>query len=121
MNTQKLGKSSNLTKHGDGRTYTIWETLRNTVREKSDLDRQFRLADIKLVNEGIGYKYGCAYQEADNPNGFKIDIILYAADSDCIAALNAYAKDRFHDLNDTYRRRTINLPISFKKKYNDIV
>lgn len=87
----------------------------------TDLDRQFRLADIKLGNEGIGYKYGCAYQEADNPNGFKIDIILYAADSDCIAALNAYAKDRFHDLNDTYRRRTINLPISFKKKYNDIV
>ena len=35
LNTQKLGKSSNLTKHGDGRTYTIWETLRNTVREKS--------------------------------------------------------------------------------------
>ncbi|HBX87458.1 MAG TPA: restriction endonuclease subunit R, partial [Marinilabiliaceae bacterium] len=36
LNTQKLGKSSNLTKHGDGRTYTIWETLANTVREKSD-------------------------------------------------------------------------------------
>jgi len=25
-----------LTKQGDGRTYTIWETLSNTVREKSD-------------------------------------------------------------------------------------
>lgn len=36
LNTQKLGKSSNLTKHGDGRTYTIWETLRNTAREKAD-------------------------------------------------------------------------------------
>ena len=36
LNTQKLGKSSNLTKHGDSRTYTIWETLSNTVREKSD-------------------------------------------------------------------------------------
>ena len=36
LNTQKLSVSSNLTKHGDGRTYTIWETIANTVREKSD-------------------------------------------------------------------------------------
>ena len=36
LNTQKLGKGDNLTKHGDRRNYTIWETLTNTVREKSD-------------------------------------------------------------------------------------
>ena len=36
LNTQKLGKSSNLTKHSDTRQYTIWETLANTAREKSD-------------------------------------------------------------------------------------
>jgi len=36
LNTQKLSKSSNLTKHSDGRQYTIWETLANTVNEKSD-------------------------------------------------------------------------------------
>ena len=36
LNTQKLSKTSNLTKNGDNRTYTIWETLANTVREKSD-------------------------------------------------------------------------------------
>lgn len=36
LNTQKLGKSSNLTKHSDSRQYTIWETLANTAREKSD-------------------------------------------------------------------------------------
>ena len=36
LNTQKLSKSSNLTKKGDGRTYTIWETIANTIREKSD-------------------------------------------------------------------------------------
>ena len=33
---QKLGTNSNQTKHGDGRQYTIWETLANTAREKSD-------------------------------------------------------------------------------------
>ena len=36
LNTQKLGKGSNLTKHTDNRQYTIWETLANTAREKSD-------------------------------------------------------------------------------------
>lgn len=36
LNTQKLSKTSNLTKNGDGRTYTIWQTIANTVREKSD-------------------------------------------------------------------------------------
>ena len=36
LNTQKIGKGKKLTKHGDGRTYTIWETLRNTVERKSD-------------------------------------------------------------------------------------
>ena len=36
LNTQKLSVGSNLTKHSDSRQYTIWETLRNTVEQKSD-------------------------------------------------------------------------------------
>ncbi|MBR5450711.1 MAG: DEAD/DEAH box helicase family protein, partial [Methanocorpusculum sp.] len=36
LNTQKLGKNSNLTKHSDARQYTIWETLANTARDKND-------------------------------------------------------------------------------------
>ena len=36
LNTQKLSVTSKLTKNGDGRTYTIWQTLANTVWEKSD-------------------------------------------------------------------------------------
>jgi type III restriction enzyme len=36
LNTQKLSRTSNLTKHSDTRQYTIWETLRNTIEEKSD-------------------------------------------------------------------------------------
>ena len=35
LNTQKLGKNSRITRAGD-RNYTIWQTLANTVREKSD-------------------------------------------------------------------------------------
>lgn len=36
LNTQKLGKSSNLTKYRDKRQYTIWDTFRNTVEEKAN-------------------------------------------------------------------------------------
>jgi len=36
LNTQKIGKAGNLTQHGDGRTYTIWETIENTIKSKSD-------------------------------------------------------------------------------------
>lgn len=35
LNTQKLSKSSNLTKQGDTRRYTIWQTLENTIQDKS--------------------------------------------------------------------------------------
>ena len=36
LNTQKIGKSANLGKHADGREYTIWETLQNTIDKKSN-------------------------------------------------------------------------------------
>ena len=36
LNTQKLGRGGNLSYHSDTRQYTIWETLQNTAREKSD-------------------------------------------------------------------------------------
>lgn len=36
LNTQKISKSGKLTNHGDGRTFTIWETLDNTIVNKAD-------------------------------------------------------------------------------------
>lgn len=36
LNTQKLSKGKNLTKHSDGRQYTIWETIENTAKNKGD-------------------------------------------------------------------------------------
>lgn len=36
LNTQKISRSGKLTVHSDGRQYTIWETLENTIRNKSD-------------------------------------------------------------------------------------
>ncbi|MGB8644719.1 MAG: DEAD/DEAH box helicase family protein, partial [Anaerolineae bacterium] len=34
LNTQKLGKDSLLTKRGDGRDYTIWDTIQNTASKR---------------------------------------------------------------------------------------
>lgn len=36
LNTQKISKTGKLTQHSDSRQYTIWETLDNTIQNKSD-------------------------------------------------------------------------------------
>lgn len=36
LNTQKISKTGKLTQHSDNRQYTIWETLDNTIQNKSD-------------------------------------------------------------------------------------
>lgn len=36
LNTQKISRSGKLTLHSDDRQYTIWETLDNTIQNKSD-------------------------------------------------------------------------------------
>ncbi len=36
LNTQKISRTGNLTKHSDDRQYTIWETIDNTIANKSD-------------------------------------------------------------------------------------
>lgn len=69
----------------------------------TDIDRQFRLADVQLGNEGIGNEYGRLYYDEAAPSAFQIDVILFAADSDCITKLHEYARKRFHSLNDKYR------------------
>ena len=36
LNTQKISQKGKLTQHADGRQYTIWETLDNTIQNKAD-------------------------------------------------------------------------------------
>ena len=87
----------------------------------TDLDRQFRLAETKLGNEGVGIRYGTRYMDNENPAAYKIDVILFVADIDCMEALHNYARDRFHDMNDDYRRRIPSLTERYRKKYDSIV
>ena len=87
----------------------------------TDIERQFRLAETRLGNEGVGNAYVNRYYDEDDVPNLKIQVIIFAANVDCMNALNDYAKQKFHDLNDANRRRTVSLPEKFKKKYDDIV
>lgn len=87
----------------------------------TDIDRQFRKAESKLGNEGVGNRYGKYFYNVEEPNAYKIDVILYAADDDCTKRLMTYAEKMFHELNDKYRRKMVNLDEKFIKQYNTIV
>lgn len=86
-----------------------------------DIDRQFRRAETRLGNEGIGNRYGHYYYDEDDPNAYKIDVILYASNDDCYERLLAYAENAFHKMNDNYRRKIVGLEERFIRQYNTIV
>ena len=88
----------------------------------TDVDRQFRIAEVKLGNEGIGMVYGKKYMDESNASGFKIDVILFVADEECINKLNNYSKVRFHGLNDDYRRYIATIDSEkTRRQYDSIV
>lgn len=98
--------------------YAIHDLLSTT---DTDIERQFRLAETRLGNEGVGNAYVNHYYDEEEILTLKIHVIIFAANADCMDALNDYAQQKFHDLNDANRRRTVSLPEKFKKKYDDIV
>ena len=98
--------------------YAIHDLLSTT---DTDIERQFRLAETRLGREGVGNAYVNRYYDEDEVLTLKIHVIIFAANADCMDALNDYAQQKFHDLNDANRRRTVSLPEKFKKKYDDIV
>lgn len=87
----------------------------------TDIDRQFRRAESKLGNEGVGNRYGMYFYDTEDPNAYKIDVILFAADEECVARLNDYAEKEFHHMNDQYRRKMVGLDDRFIRQYNTIV
>lgn len=88
----------------------------------SDIERQFRIADIKLGREGIGMAYGNKYMDMSDTTTFKVDVILFVADEECMNRLYSYAETRFHDLNDEYRRYIATIDSEkIRKDYDSIV
>jgi type III restriction enzyme len=88
----------------------------------TDIERQFQIADVKLGREGIGMAYGNKYMDMSDLTAFKVDIILFAADEECMNRLYAYAENRFHGLNDDYRRYIATIDSEkIRREYDSIV
>lgn len=99
--------------------YSIHDLFTTT---DTDIDRQFRLAETKLGSEGVANEYGRQYFDGDEPNAYKIDVIIFAADDECIKSLHTYAEAKFHSLNDTYRRYIAKIDSDrFRRQYDSIV
>lgn len=102
------------------------ESMRNYSQQDMyssdvDIDRQLRAADAKLGSFGFSNRYGDKYYDAGDPNAFKIDVILFAADDNCVTELHRYAERKFHALNDAYRRQIARLDDWYKNQYSRIV
>ena len=80
-----------------------------------------RAADARLGNYGFPNEYGRKYYDEENPSSYKIDCILFAADDECLKKLNTYAENKFHALNDKYRKYVVNKSERCKKQYSDII
>lgn len=99
--------------------YSVHDMFTST---DTDLERQFRVADAQLGNEGIGLVYGNKYGNLGDPAGYEIEIILFVADEDCMNRLHLYAQNKFHSLNDNYRRYIAKIDSDkVRKQYDDIV
>lgn len=91
------------------------------MTSESDLDRQLRYADARLGGYGFPFVYGRRFFDVENPNAFKVDCILFAADDECMAKLNKYAEKKFHEFNDNYRKYVVSKSEKCRKQYSDIV
>lgn len=86
----------------------------------TDIDRQLRKAESHLGNEGVSTAYGDQYYDPEDPNAYKIDVILFVADAECIRKLHDYADNKFHELFDKYRLKVCMLHEKYQKKFDDI-
>lgn len=99
--------------------YSVHDMFTTT---NTDIERQFQVADIKLGREGIGMAYGNKYMDMADLTTFKVDVILFVADDECMNRLHSYAEDRFHGLNDDYRRYIATIDSEkIRKEYDSIV
>lgn len=88
----------------------------------TDIERQFQIADVKLGREGIGMAYGNKYMDMSDLTAFKVDVILFVADEECMNRLHSYAETRFHGLDDNYRRYIATIDSEkIRKEYDSIV
>ncbi|MDO4650805.1 MAG: restriction endonuclease subunit R, partial [Eubacteriales bacterium] len=88
----------------------------------TDIERQFQIADTKLGREGIGLTYINKYADMYDLAQYKVDVILFVADEECMNRLHTYAEERFHGMNDDYRRYIATIDSErLRRDYDSIV
>lgn len=87
----------------------------------TDIDRQFNMAEKKLYNEGVANAYVNQHLGELEINIAKIDVILFVENKECLNKLHEYAENRFHKLNDQYRKYIAKQSESIRKQYDSIV
>lgn len=98
------------------------EPVKNMFSESDvDVERQLRIAEKKLCNEGVANAYGRKYDNLNNQNIYKVDVILFVCDEDQMTMLHEFAKEEYHKLNDKYRQKTTRLSDTLKTQYRNIV
>lgn len=105
-----------------GQTVQSLEGQNMFVTTDADIERQFALAEQKLKSDGIANTYlGKFCADYDLIDDYKIDVILFVANNECMEQLERFSKRRFHELNDEYRRRIAKSSARTKREYDRIV
>lgn len=98
------------------------EPVKNIFSETDvDIERQLRIAERQLGNEGVAVAYGRKYDNPDHQGSYMIDVILFVCDEEQMNGLHAFAKTAYYQLNDRYRQRTTRLSDALKTQYRNIV
>ena len=93
------------------------------IFEQTDrmLEMQWRQAEKELGGEGVAQEYIRRHSD-EGWTDAKVDLVLFTIDEGCKRRLQDYAKDRFHGMNDTYRRAVAKMADPQKRKrFADIV
>lgn len=98
------------------------DPVKNVFSETDvDIERQLRIAEKQLGNEGVAVAYGRKYDNPNTPGSYMVDVILFVCDEDQMKQLHDYAKATYHQLNDKYRQKTTRLSDVLKTQYRNIV
>jgi type III restriction enzyme len=101
-----------------GKVVDVPVQMEFTSISESDIDRQLREADMQLGRAGLVHDYGRSLDEEGD--GYKIDCIIFASDQASKDKVFAYAKKKFHELDDEYRKYIVVSNERIQSEYNEI-
>lgn len=120
---KEISQFSMLTKSFDVYGQSVVDELQTELfaSTTTDIDKKFKRAEHRLGSEGVGNRYGNTYYDNENPDNFKLDVILFSMEENNIVELDSYAQNKFYDLHDRHRRQTVNIEDKLQEEYKGIV